>query len=382
MTRPRGLLPVGSRPRRILRPPPLSVRRPSDRMHPDTFALARRTAVISGIAALIAVGVVVAWQAISGLLLIFCAFLLAVLLGGLARAVARRTGLSYGLALGLTGLVLLVVLGGTSWFVGDGLVEELANVGDAIPEGLRRVEAMVRTWAADIGIGEIPSVSEAVPSASEIGARALGFVGGFFGALSAVLFTLLLGVFFAASPETYRSGLLRLVPQARRPRMAEVMAAVVEAVRKWLVARLLAMASTFVLTWVGLALLGVPFAGGLAVLSALAVFVPYVGAFIGGGAAVVVALLEGPQLALYTALFYLVLENVQGMTIEPLLESYMTKAPPGLLLSAQVILGLLLGAVGFVLASPIVVALMVLVQMLYVEDTLGDDVRVLGEPES
>ena len=349
-------------------------------MHPDTFALARRTAVISGIAVLIVVGVVVAWQAISGLLLIFCAFLLAVLLGGLARAVARRTGLSYGLALGLTGLVLLVVLGGTSWFVGDGLVEELANVGDAIPEGLRRVEAMVRDWAADIGIGEIPPASEAVPSASEIGARALGFVGGFFGALSAVVLTLLLGVFFAASPETYRGGLLRLVPQARRPRLAEVLAAVVEAVRRWLVARLLVMAATFVLTWVGLSLLGVPFAGGLAVLSALAVFVPYVGAFIGGGVAVVVALLEGPQLALYTALFYLVLENVQGVTIEPLLESYMTKTPPGLLLSAQVILGLLLGAVGFVLASPIVVALVVLVQMLYVEDVLGDEVRAPEEP--
>jgi predicted PurR-regulated permease PerM len=343
--------------------------------------LARRTAVIGGVTALIVIVVLVAWQAIPALLLIFCAFLIAVLLSGLAGAVAKRTKLSHGLALALTGVVLLGVLAGLFWFVGDGLVKEVARVGDVLPEGLERAEKIVRSWLADVGVEEIPSVPEAIPAPAEIGSRAFGFVGSFFGALTSVVLAILLGVFFAASPKTYRRGILHLVPKARRPRILEVMEAVVESVRKWLVARLLIMMTTFVLAWGGLSLLGVPFAGGLAVLSALAVFVPYIGPFIGGGVAAVVALLDAPQLALYTVLFYVVLENVQGLTIEPLLESHMTDAPPGLLLSAQVVLGLLLGAIGFVLASPLVVALTVLVQMLYVEDALGDDVRVLGEPK-
>ena len=160
------------------------------------------------------------------------------------------------------------------------------------------------------------------------------------------------------------------------------MATVATAVRHWLVARLLIMVTTFGLTWAGLGLLGVPFAGGLAVLSALVVFVPYVGPFISGGVAVLVALLEGPQLALYTALFFVALENLQGLTIEPLVESKLTSAPPGLLISAQIVLGLLLGAVGFILASPLVVALTVLVQMLYVQDVLGDDTPALGQGEA
>lgn len=348
---------------------------------PDTPDLARRTAVIGGVTALIVVLVLVAWKAVPALLLIFVAFLIAVLLGGLAAAVAKRTGLSHGLALGVSGLAILLILAGAFWFVGSGLVEQVAEVGQALPEGLRRAEEIVRSWAADLGI-ELPTASEALPSAGEMGSRAVGIAGGVFGAVSSAVLAILLGVFFAASPATYRKGMLHLVPHVERERIGEAMDAAAEAIRKWLVARLLIMLTTFVLAWGGLSLIGVPFAGGLAVLSALAVFVPYVGAFIGGGVAVVVAMLEGPELALYTAAFYVVLENVQGLTIEPLLESHMTDAPPGLLLSAQVVLGYLLGAVGFVLASPIVVVMTVLVQMLYVEDALGDDVRVLGEPES
>lgn len=345
---------------------------------PGTPELARRTAVIGGVTALIIVGVLVAWKAVPALLLIFVAFLIAVLLGGLAGAVAERTGLSHGLALGVAGLAVLVVLGGAFWFVGSGLVGEVAEVGQALPEGLSRAEEIVRSWASELGL-ELPPMSDAMPSAGEMSSRMLGIAGGVFGALSSAVLAILLGVFFAASPATYRKGALHLVPKSKRERAGEVMDAVVEAIRKWLVARLLIMLTTFVLAWGGLTLIGVPFAGGLAVLSALAVFVPYVGAFLGGGVAVLVAMLEGPELALYTAGFYVVLENLQGLTIEPLLESHMTDAPPGLLLSAQVVLGYLLGAVGFVLASPIIVILTVLVQMLYVEDALNDDVRVLGE---
>jgi predicted PurR-regulated permease PerM len=150
-------------------------------------------------------------------------------------------------------------------------------------------------------------------------------------------------------------------------------------VHQWLLSRLLIMVITFFVTLAGLSVIGVPFAGGLAVLSALVVFVPYVGPYISGGASTLVALLDGPETAAYTVLFYMAVENLQGWTVEPLIESRLTSAPPGVLLSAQVVLGLLLGAAGVLLASPLAVATMVLVQMVYVQDALGDDLPALGE---
>ena len=352
---------------------------------PDsTSRLFRSAVVVAAAAALVLAVGLTAWHAIPALLLLFAAFLIALLLSGMAGFVARRTGLGHGLALTLSGLAVLAVLVGAGWFVGNGLAEQVAGVGEALPEGLRRAEDLVRDGARRVGLSadEVPPVAEALPEPGALAERAMGLVGGVLGALSSALFTVLLAVFFASSPETYRGGLLHLVPKPRRQRAAEVMDAVSAAVRKWLVARFIIMAVTLCTTFAGLTLIGVPFAGGLAVLSALVVFVPYVGPYISGGVAVLVALLDGPQTAIYTAVLYLALENVQGWTVEPLVESRLTAAPPGLLLSAQVVLGLLLGAVGFVLASPLVVALTVLVQTLYVQDVLHDDgVRVLGEPE-
>ena len=341
-------------------------------------SLARRTAVVGAVLALVASVTLVVWNAVPALLLIFAAVLVALLLSGLAGIIGRRTGIRYGIALLLSGLLILSVLAGAGWFVGGGLAEQVAGVGEVLPEGIERVEELVGSWAGRVGIEEVPPLSEAAPSAGDVPGRIMGVVGGLVGGLSSALFALLLGVFLAASPDTYRRGLLHLVPPVRRPRAREVIATVAAAVRRWLAARLIIMLTTFVLTWAGLSLLGVPFSGGLAVLSAIVVFVPYVGPFISGSVAVLVALLEGPQLALYTAMFYLALENVLGLTLEPIVESHLTAAPPGLLVSAQIVLGFLLGAVGFILASPLVVGLTVLVQMLYVQDVLGDDTPALG----
>lgn len=344
-------------------------------------ALTRRTAIAVVVAALFVSATYVVWNAAPALLLIFCAFLVALLLSGLAGAVRRRLGLPYGAALLVSGLAVVAVVAAAGWFVGSGLADQLAGLSAAVPAGIERVEAIVAGWADRMGVQEVPSVSEAAPGAAEISSRVLGVFGTVLGALSSVVVTVLLGVFFAASPERYRRGLVRLVPPARRARADEVAHAVTVAVRHWLVARLIIMGTTFVLTWAGLSLIGVPFAGGLAVLSALVVFVPYVGPFISGSVAVVVALIEGPQLALYTALFYLALENVQGFTLEPIIEARLTSAPPGLLLGSQVVLGFLLGPVGIVIASPLVIALAVVVQMLYVQDGLGDETPALGEED-
>ena len=138
------------------------------------------------------------------------------------------------------------------------------------------------------------------------------------------------------------------------------------------------MVLTFGVAWAGLTVIGVPFPLGLAVLSGLAVFIPYVGSYASGTVAVVVALLDGPQTALWTAAFFVVQENVLGQVVEPLIEARLTAAPPALLIAAQVVLGTLLGLPGILLASPLVIAAAVAVQMLYVNDALGDSVHVLG----
>lgn len=56
----------------------------------------------------------------------------------------------------------------------------------------------------------------------------------------------------------------------------------------------------------------------------------------------------------------------------PLVQERTISMPPALILTAQLVMGVLLGGMGVILATPIVAVMMVLVHTLYVEDTLGD----------
>ena len=56
--------------------------------------------------------------------------------------------------------------------------------------------------------------------------------------------------------------------------------------------------------------------------------------------------------------------------------------PPVLIIAAQLLLAVLFGFLGLLLAVPIVAVVFVLVKMIYVEDILGRRVEVKGEREA
>jgi predicted PurR-regulated permease PerM len=130
-----------------------------------------------------------------------------------------------------------------------------------------------------------------------------------------------------------------------------------------------------VLTWIGLHLLGVPFALPLALFAGLAEFVPYVGPIVAGVPAVLVGLAEGPELALWTAGLYVLVQSVESYLLTPLIQQRAVYLPPALLLFAQVVLGVTAGPLGIVVATPLAAAGLVAVNKLYVEDVLGDTAR-------
>lgn len=75
-------------------------------------------------------------------------------------------------------------------------------------------------------------------------------------------------------------------------------------------------------------------------------------------------------MAMYVAILYLSIQIIESYLITPMIQQRTVSLPPALTLVAQVALGLLLGAAGLVLATPLLVVVIVLVTKLYIEDTL------------
>jgi predicted PurR-regulated permease PerM len=188
-----------------------------------------------------------------------------------------------------------------------------------------------------------------------------------------VVLVLFMAVLFAAQPNLYVRGTLRLVPKHKRDRLAEVMHRVGQTLRRWMLGQLGLMLFVGVTSTLGLWLLDVQAALALGLLAGLLTFIPFLGPVIAAVVAVLVSLSDGPLTAAWVALLYIGIQTMEGL-LEPLVQQKTVYLPPVLLLMSQLALGVLVGLVGVVLATPLAAALMVMVQMLYVEDVLQDPV--------
>ena len=72
----------------------------------------------------------------------------------------------------------------------------------------------------------------------------------------------------------------------------------------------------------------------------------------------------------------------EGYCVTPFVQRRAIALPPALLLSVQILAASLFGIAGVIFSTPLTVVAIVLVQMLYVQDVLGEKVAVLGQHDS
>ena len=106
-------------------------------------------------------------------------------------------------------------------------------------------------------------------------------------------------------------------------------------------------------------------------IAALLDFIPNVGPILAFVPAALFALLQGPTQVVYVVALYGAIQIVEGYLLTPLIERTRS-VPPALSLTALLVAALLFGWLGLLLAAPQTAALLVMVQMVYVEDTLGE----------
>ncbi len=137
--------------------------------------------------------------------------------------------------------------------------------------------------------------------------------------------------------------------------------------KKWLKGKIFAMFVVFVLTSIGLLIIGVPLWLVLALIAGLLNFIPNFGPIIAMLPAVLVGLLQGVDTALYIAGLYLLVQLLESNFITPTVQQKLVSIPPALILIAQLIISPLTGGWGLVLATPLMLIVMLLVQDLYIK---------------
>jgi predicted PurR-regulated permease PerM len=151
---------------------------------------------------------------------------------------------------------------------------------------------------------------------------------------------------------------------------------------RWLLGQGLSMLAIGTLTAVGLGLMGMPMALGLGVIAGLFAFVPFFGAVTSGALVVLLAFAEGPDKALQAALLMLAVQQIEEFVLLPFIQRWAVRLPPVLGLIAAVIFALLFGPAGVLVATPLMVMVMILVQRLYVHRVVESVERPATQPEA
>lgn len=198
--------------------------------------------------------------------------------------------------------------------------------------------------------------------------------------LGGILLILFIAIYVGAEPQLYRKGLLHLIPHRARDRAGEVFTAIGMTLRRWLVTQLIAMVVIGVLTTVVLMLLGVEAALSLGILAGLLEFIPLAGPFLAAIPAVAMGFLDSPQKALFVAIAYTAIQQVENSLLIPMLMREGVDLPPLVTLLGLALMGIVFGFLGMLVAVPLLAAIFVAVKLLYVEDVVGDDVETVLDP--
>jgi predicted PurR-regulated permease PerM len=182
-------------------------------------------------------------------------------------------------------------------------------------------------------------------------------------------------IYLVIRPEPWVNGFVSLFPAEWRQRTREVLQTLYHTVQRWFLGQLAAMTFIAVFWAISLSLIGVPFALLLGIFSGLISFIPYVGALISVVLPVLLALVSDPFTAVYVILAFIIIQQIEGNLLHPIVMSRAVDLHPALVVFAILVMGTLFGIVGVFLAVPLVAALQVLVRELWVQkmDQMGTD---------
>jgi predicted PurR-regulated permease PerM len=318
----------------------------------------------------------------SGVILAFLlTILLSIILSAPVNYLARR---GWSRTWGV--LAVIAALAAMLWLFGLALVPAVETqsreFAEAFPTLLEEALALANRLQSFFGLGtqigldpeSLSSVGREFLTGSTVSTAAgVGLTAATVVSLAVVVF--ISTIYLVIRPEPWVNGFVSLFPAGWRQRTREVLQILYQTVQRWFLGQLAAMTFIAVFWAISLSLIGVPFALLLGIFSGLISFIPYLGALISVVLPVLLALISDPFSAVWVILAFIIIQQIEGNLLQPIVMSRAVDLHPALVIFAILVMGTLFGLIGVFLAVPLVAVLQVLVRELWVKkmDQMGTD---------
>ena len=316
---------------------------------------------------LLAAAVLAVGWALSKVFLVVVVVIAALLLTALFNPLAarlRRRGWSTGRATAVamvTGLGLLVAVVG---FLAPSMVDEFGALGDKAAEGVRETQRWLVTGPLNLSSDQVDRIANGLVRQLQGGGGSSAVSGVVSGAvavgstLAAILFAIVLTVFFVRDGRLIYTWLVGLLPLTSRARAVQIGDIAWDTLAGYI--RGIALIGLFDAVFIGIALaiMGIPLVFPLMLLTFIGAFVPIVGATIAGLVAVLIALVDhGATSALILLAIIIGIQQLEGNVLYPTVMRRAVDVHPVAILIGVAVGGIIAGVLGAIVAVPVVAIL-------------------------
>ncbi len=308
----------------------------------------------------------------------------------MSNLLGRVVQLPHALRLTMVCLVAAGMLSGIVFLGGATIAQQTTALGNTLKSQLVNVKGFLERNGIDTGFLDIGNLSSAaedaapapapptphnLPSAGTIAAsggaifsQSLKLILGTVSAVGNFFIVLFLGIAFATQPSIYRDGLLFMAPAKHRGRATAIVDRIGETLERWLIAQIITMVAVFLVTWIGLSIIGIQSSFILGIQAGLLAFIPTVGAILGGLIVVLASLASGWVAALSAFILFLGVHALESYVLTPIIQRQALDIPPATLFAFQILLGVVFGIWGLALALPLMAIAKVMIDHFKSED--------------
>ncbi|MEC4893247.1 MAG: AI-2E family transporter [Oscillatoria sp. PMC 1051.18] len=322
------------------------------------------------------VAIYILWQIRQVLLLLFAAVVIANALNILVKRFQRSGLQNRGYAVLLSVFLVVTVLVGFFWLIVPPFADQFQQLAELVPKGLAQINSWLYSLRNRLDpdlIDYLPDINQLFSQLQPFAERVLGggisFFSSSLGVLLNLLLVIVLSLMLLADPEPYRRGFVRLFPSFYRRRVEEILLQCDKALQGWLLGILFNMAVIAVFSFLGLLILGIPLALSQAMLAGLLTFIPNIGPALSVIPPVAISLLEDPWKAIAVLILYVIIQQVEGTILTPLVMAQQVSLLPAVTLLAQVFFASFFGFLGLFLALPLTV-----VGQVWLKEVLFNDI--------
>ncbi|TSC89862.1 MAG: hypothetical protein G01um10143_352 [Parcubacteria group bacterium Gr01-1014_3] len=179
----------------------------------------------------------------------------------------------------------------------------------------------------------------------------------FLGGLTMTISVFVLSFYLTVGKDGVEKFLVNVLPPAYESVATDLYYRIRKKIGRWLSGQVILSFAIGLMVFLGLWILGVKYSLLLGILAGIFELIPYVGPIFSGSLAVLVGATHSLSLGLYTAILFIIIQQLENHVLVPAVTKFTTDISPVVILVALLVGAKVFGFVGLILAVPITVLL-------------------------